>query len=512
MKRRILTISTLFVIFLFVISGITTSLTVQGFDTLKLNENNLSSIEKEKVKTVDKIIADKHVTYTEHVVDDVYIKGDYILTHEDSNGKVTKYEKVWTEIDVDQFDFSDIGVDNTYWKKKVIFPKETDCENFYSFDKSKEYPLGCWEVRHEDGRTILYDTNGIEIGKGITAPSEKANSFLMTGPCYNEDEGEFRDEWCYLRENAKEWFEKWSVVKSIVYNPDPAEKISPQIKNSNFELFYEVAHGSYDWFSANTEKEYHQKDLKNDMQNRPPMKFAFIGSCGGMDETDDGSFSHAFRKGQMKDTVTVGYSGMAQCDGWKYAEYWQDEMFKNINEGFTIRYAFDLACQAYPSINESVVFCGDEKLTLVDKTGNNVPEAPDFTDIESGETSTEYSFDVVSSDEDKNPLYYKIDWDDDTIDLKGPYTSGEKITLSHKWKRRGTYTIKVESIDVYGKYAVSKSSIKISGTNQMSHTKTKLFLPNLFKNILKDFRGNSPNIKLINIISLCLHNCHQEYS
>jgi len=482
-KRRILTLTILSAIFLLVISSVTTSLAAQEFRSLK-------SIEKEKVTSVDKIIANKHVKYVEHVVDDVYIKGDYILTHEDTNGKVTKYEKVWTDVAVEEFDFSDIKVNNIFWKKKVIFPEESDCENFYSFDEPVEYPLGCWEARHEDGTTLLYDSDENIIGKGIPTPSE---SFIMTGPCYNEEEEAFRDEWFYLKSNAKEWYSKWSNIKSIIYNPHPYNEISPNVEDSDVELFYEVAHGGHDWFSASIETVYTEKDAQNNMSERQPMKFAFIGSCGGMDKTGKDSFSYAFRKGKMQNTVTVGYSGMTQCDGWKYAKYWQDEMFKNIDKGFTIRHSFNLACQAYPTIANATVFCGDEKLTLVDVANNNKSETPVFTNIKSGETGNKYSFDVIANDPDEDPIYYKIDWGDGKKELKGPYTSGEEIRVSHSWKRRGSYTIKVESIDVYGDFAESESSITISGANSMSNSKTKLLeLLNFFKNIIESFRENLP--------------------
>ncbi len=473
MKRRILLLAIICLLFF---SSLTTSLIAYEFRSISFDDNIHNSEAKDKSLAIDKIIANKHVKYIEHVVDDVYIQGDYILIHENAKGEVTKCEKIWTEIDVGQFDFSEIEVDNYFWKKKVIFPDREDHVSFYNFNYHQEYPLSCWEVRHKDGTTILYDSDENIIGKGVPAPSE---SFLMTGPCYNEREDKFKDEWMYLKNNAKEWYQKWSSPKKILYNPNPKNEISPNVRDHNVELFYEVAHGGDDWFSANIEKIYTATDVKNDMSDRSPMKFAFIGSCGGMDNTNKGTFSYEFRKGKMYDGVTVGYSGMAQCDGWKYAKHWQDEMFKNMDKGFTIRYSFDLACQSYPSISESVVFCGDEQMTMVVKSDNKKPNSLDLSTTESGKTHTEYSFDLVANDPDEDQLYYKINWGDGVKDLMGPYDSGEEITVIHSWKRIGRYTIKVKAIDVYGKDKESEFSISITRSSSVPQTLAKQYFPKI---------------------------------
>jgi hypothetical protein len=64
---------------------------------------------------------------------------------------------------------------------------------------------------------------------------------------------------------------------------------------------------------------------------------------------------------------------------------------------------------------------------------------------------TEYEFTFVSTDPENHDIYYRINWDDgDDTGYIGPYSSGETITLNHKWKTKGTYWIKAWAMDVNG--------------------------------------------------------------
>ena len=129
-----------------------------------------------------------------------------------------------------------------------------------------------------------------------------------------------------------------------------------------------MAHGNYQLFQATRTLCYYSSDVTNDMNGRSPMKFAFIGSCDGMLYTGPGSFSYEFRKGQMTDTVTVGFSGMGSCPGSNVVFEWQDFMFNKMDEGFTIKESFDLASAEFPTIADCVVFVGDENLKVQSKS------------------------------------------------------------------------------------------------------------------------------------------------
>ena len=107
------------------------------------------------------------------------------------------------------------------------------------------------------------------------------------------------------------------------------------------------------------------------------MKFAFIGSCEGMTNTGSGTFSYEFRKGQMTDTVTVGFDHMQNSGGMAYLHDWQGMMFTLMDQGVNIKESFDLASAEYPVIAAVVKFVGDENLKIRELV-NRAPKEPFF--------------------------------------------------------------------------------------------------------------------------------------
>ena len=85
-----------------------------------------------------------------------------------------------------------------------------------------------------------------------------------------------------------------------------------------------------------------------------------------MCDTGNNTFSYEFRKGLNLHTVTVGYCDMAEdyCgDCWSYSVGWQDALFSYMNQGWTVKDAFDQAQADYPwcaGSNNCMRFAGDE--------------------------------------------------------------------------------------------------------------------------------------------------------
>ena len=73
----------------------------------------------------------------------------------------------------------------------------------------------------------------------------------------------------------------------------------------------------------------------------------------------------------------------------------------------------------------------------------NQPEGPI-----NGLPDTIYNYSTKTIDPDSDQVYYKWDWGDQIIsDWDGPYNSGEVVHLSHSWRSRGNYNIKVKARD-----------------------------------------------------------------
>lgn len=327
----------------------------------------LKEIETTKNKSleIEQIIGCRYVQYWEHVVDGIQIKNDYILLHKDPNtDEIIEYIKEWRDISVKSLNsnFLDFQPENIFWKEKIVFPEKKDIGYFYTITENHDYPITCWEVRHTDGTTILYNPEGQIIGHGIPAPYEEG--FTMSGDC---DDG-YGDCWVYWRENAYNWFSKW--CSSIVTIGLPTiEEISTYIQDENTTSFFEIGHsgGRPDRFQNRINSYYWASQLKDDMINRSPMTFAFIASCEAMRDTGPGTLSYEFRKGVTNDTVTVGYIGMAHCYGWSVSLEFQDRMFKNMSQYKTVKESFNEASAYYPTITNCVKCVGDENLSVIYK-------------------------------------------------------------------------------------------------------------------------------------------------
>jgi len=365
-----------------------------GFEAERLSNNNVNTLVlkeieeiEDKILVIDKIICDRHVRYWQHIIDGVLVKNDSILLHLDpETGDVLQYKTKWTDVKLGSLDFREdiFEQDDILLQKKVVFPDKNDSGLFYNFYSPQSYPVVCWEVRYADGRIILYDSLGNEIGYGASVP---AKGCAITG---------YGDQlWNFWRDNAKEWFDKWCDDVYIEMWPSLIA-ISYIIRKPNVQYFYVIAHsgGLPTQFSAHHEGVYYTASrLHDDMLWRNPMKLAVLCCCSAMVDTGPGTLSYEFRKGQMEDTVTIGYFNMGNCPGWPYDVYdWQDFMFEKMDDSdsYTMKQAFDLACAQYPSVADYVRFVGDENINI--RTAitpvNQIEE--NFIENE-GETGCQYS-------------------------------------------------------------------------------------------------------------------------
>jgi hypothetical protein len=199
-----------------------------------------------------------------------------------------------------------------------------------------------------------------------------------------------------------------------------------------------------------------------------------------MREIEEGTLSHGFRKGEMNNTVTVGYIGMANCSGWSVSLEWQDYMFKEMNNGSTIKESFDLASANYPTIAECVRFVGDENLKV-----RNHPTITKLEGPSNGYAGVSYNYTFSSNDIDRDELFYYVDFGDgDILEWIGPYACGKNVTKDHIFSEQGEYNISVRVKDSSG----LESELEILKVN-MPKSKNKI-INNMFFKFLK----NHPNL------------------
>ena len=82
---------------------------------------------------------------------------------------------------------------------------------------------------------------------------------------------------------------------------------------------------------------------------------------------------------------------------------------------------------------------------------NQPPDTPTITGPTQGKIKVDTDYNFTATDPDTDDVYYFIDWGDQTnSSWIGPYASGEPITKSHTWPKKGDYTIKAKAKDIFG--------------------------------------------------------------
>ena len=112
---------------------------------------------------------------------------------------------------------------------------------------------------------------------------------------------------------------------------------------------------------------------------------------------------------------------------------------------------------------------------------NEPPGPPTIAGPTGGKPGIEYAYTFVSIDPNDQDIKYYIDWgDDDKGWTEEYYTSGEVITFTHTWKKKGTYTIISQAMDSQG-YKSQFSTLKVRmPRDKIQHNTLFLHFLNVF--------------------------------
>jgi hypothetical protein len=261
-----------------------------------------------------------------------------------------------------------------------LAPGEVQFSRLYIISpESDVFPLDptptnpCWVVRSvvENGApvvTIVDAVEGAVLGNGVPPPS---GGFSLTGPWYFYPCDGAWDAWSG---NAEGWFELMGYSTEHVIWPTTLE-VRGAVQSTQIAVFYELAHGWSYGFSSGCSGGQAPVDIvpaqiETWIADYGKMPFTFIGSCGGICDTGDGTFSHEFRKGSFEETATVGYCNMAEpfCeDCWVVSIDWQDAFFWYTSQGYPVKAALDMANADYPECGGPACmrFAGDPDFAIV---------------------------------------------------------------------------------------------------------------------------------------------------
>ena len=350
----------------------------------------------------------------------------------------------------------------------------------------------CWAVRIADDKGYNIDVIVIDavegkiLGHGVPWPS---SGFSFSGP---QDTTNCTGNWSAFSQNAASWFNAMGYPTEAMIYPNE-EKVKSHIQSTETAVFYEVAHGNYDYFTNDCSGDpTTADDIHNWISGYTKMPFTFLHSCEGMCEVGPGTFSYEFRKGSVEDTVTVGICGIAEapCNvtcGPCLLD-WQDTLFSKLSQSWTVKDAFDWACDKYEECyNESagircVRFAGDENFKVVPVVGRiPIGEAVDNTDLSwttggdsgwFGQAST-YYYDgdaAQSGDISDN----QNTWMKTTVSGPGDLSFYWKVSSEYYWDYLRFYVEGIEQDKISGSTSWIHKTYSIdSGTHTLTWKYTK---------------------------------------
>lgn len=81
---------------------------------------------------------------------------------------------------------------------------------------------------------------------------------------------------------------------------------------------------------------------------------------------------------------------------------------------------------------------------------NQAPQIPVISGNTKGAAGESTTFNLITTDPEKQDVFYYIDWGDGTNkDWFGSYSSDEEVSVEHTWDEQGTYSIRAKAKDIY---------------------------------------------------------------
>ena len=403
--------------------------------------NLLDGLVSNPAEFKERKIGNRIVYWHQRKIGEAKVEKDYILYHFDSeNHQLVDARMHWRDdlpsalpaLNVTK-EQAESMVEGTveFSQLHILSPESTT----FHIKPTPENP--CWVVHSRDDAkglllTVIDAVEAVILGYGSPPPF---TAFSLSGPAYENPCGQ-DVKWTGLYQDARDAFDTMGYFTEGVKWPSE-QKVKSHIQSKTTAMFYELAHGGPEYFKSGCEDCFYEytyaAEIEDWISDYTKMPFTFLASCEGMCDTNDGTLSYEFRKGSTEDTATVGYChmDMLPCSDicWMYfIEDWQGAFFEYLNDGHTVKEAFDLANAYRPDCFPCMRFAGDTDFAVVPVVWRLAPPLLTLTktdDVSDGNT-------VVPGDYINYTIFYDangrdfnnvtiVDYLPPQVDYNGPY-------------------------------------------------------------------------------------------
>jgi len=162
---------------------------------------------------------------------------------------------------------------------------------------------------------------------------------------------------------------------------------------------------------------------------------ALVGAYGGDQGNDSGSAYVFTRSG----TTWTQQAKLLAADGEEYDFF-----------GYSVALDGDTAVIGAPA-DDDMGWDSGSAYIFTREGGNQSPNTPTITGPASGKIKVAIDYNFTTIDPEGNQVSYFIEWGDGTDSgWIGPYASGDVVTKSHTWTKKGDYVIKAKAKDSNG--------------------------------------------------------------
>ena len=312
-----------------------------------------------------------------------------------------------------------------------------------------------------DGIQIPIDVRsyGEWYEKRINTPYPEYPRFYSLSNLRNED-------------GLKQFIELYDGSEIIVYcqSGGRSSTAAQILSDSNFNgTIYNMLGGISAWISAG---------LPIKMGNQPPN----TPNTPTGPTTGNSGVSYVFSSQTTDpddDVVKLGWDWNNDDIVDEWTEYYPSNTNITTSHIFTTSGIFDIKVIAEDLVGEQSNFSSVLTITI-----NSPPEPPTIIGETKGKAGQEYKYTFSATDPDDDEVYLYVDWGDDNVEeWIGPFSSGEKVNLTHNWNKKGTYTIKAKAKDYPFEAESGWGTLEINMAKQNIIIKILLWIIDFLKNL-----------------------------